>query len=561
MAKICTRIFATSFLSAFVLSSSIAAQALPNNPDTTISRTIRTVIAATHHPRMKWPDFPFYKDEMEGLYQPLAFQPFWLVNGQPRPQIRDAVDILLYAETRGLDPEDYDASRLDAQARQIQAGAGFSAEDLALFDTQLSLALFRQISDVHIGKINPKNLKYGINIESKKYFLPELVRASVEKNRLHEMIQEAEPDYPLYRDFKKALARYRRLAKEATFSPLPAKATVHSGEPYAGLPQLQHWLHALGDLPLVFSNGDSGIVYQGAIVEAVKKFQSRHGLQADGVLGKGTFAALNVPPARRCRQIEFAMERLRWLPELRDGPFIFVNVTAFRMYAFDSLDAEGMPTLLMDVIVGKALDTETPVFIENLQYIEFRPYWYVPLNIVRRTVIPAAQKNPAHFLNSGFEVLRGNNVLGQEVTPEILSQLESGSLRLRQKPGLANALGPAKFIFPNNSNVYIHGTPSRSLFSRARRDLSSGCVRIEDPATLSLWVLQDQPEWNRERIVKAMEGEQPTRVFLKNPLPVIIFYTTAIVRPSDGTVFFYEDIYQHDKMLEEALLAGEPYAP
>jgi murein L,D-transpeptidase YcbB/YkuD len=187
-----------------------AAQSFPAAPDTTVANTIRAIIAATHHPSMKWPEFPYYRDEMEGLYRPLAFQLFWLVNGRPRPQIRDAVDILLDAEARGLDPEDYDASRLDAQARQLQAGATFSPENLALFDTHLSLALFRQISDVHIGKINPKNLKYGINIE------------------------------------------------------------------------------------------------------------------ADGILGKGTFTALNVSPARRCRQIEFAMERLRWLPYLRDGPFIFV---------------------------------------------------------------------------------------------------------------------------------------------------------------------------------------------------------------------------------------------
>ena len=555
------KIFALAACGA-VFFTSAAAQDSPAPPDTAaIAHTIRSVIAATHHPGMKWPDFPYYKDEMEGLYRPVNFQLYWFENGEPRPQVRDAIDILLAADTRGLVPEDYDAARLDEQARQMSAGAPISAEALALFDTQLSLALFRQISDVHIGKINPKNLGYGINIEPKKYLLPDLVRESVARNRLHEMIQDAEPDYPLYRDFKNALARYRQLAQDSTLAPVPATTTVHPGEAYGGLPQLRHLLQALGDLPQAFANGDTQTTYQGDLVEAVRKFQSRHGLAADGVLGKGTFAALNVPPARRQRQIEFAMERLRWLPDLRNGPFVFVNVPAFRMYAFDLLQAHGMPTLLLDVIVGKALDTETPVFIESMQYIEFRPYWYVPLSIAQRTLIPAAQKNPAYFRRHGFEVLRGSTVLGEQATPEILAQLQSGALRLRQKPGPANALGLAKFIFPNNANVYIHGTPSTSLFNRSRRDLSSGCIRIEDPASFALWVLRDQPEWDRERSLQAMNGEQPTRVFLKNALPVIIFYTTAIVRPSDETVFFYEDIYHHDKILEEALRAGEPYAP
>jgi len=388
-----------------------------------------------------------------------------------------------------------------------------------------------------------------------------LVRASVAHNRLRAMIEEAEPPFPLYRHFKEALARYQHLAQDSTLQPVPAGASVRPGESYAGLAQLQRLLHALGDLPAEIATRDTARVYQEEVVEAVKRFQNRHGLEPDGILGRATLTALNVPLARRCRQIEFAMERLRWVPTVGEGPFLFVNIPAFRLYAFDSLGARGDPTLAMDVIVGKALDTETPVFIENMQYLDFRPYWYVPLSIARRTQIPAARKNAAYFRLHGFEVLRGNTVLGQEATPELLAQLESGTLRLRQQPGPANALGLAKFIFPNNNSVYIHGTPSVVLFSRTRRDLSSGCIRVEDPAVLATWILQKQPPWDRERIVQAMNGEQTSRVFLQKELPVIIFYTTAIVRPADGAVFFYEDIYGHDKILEEALLAGEPFAP
>jgi murein L,D-transpeptidase YcbB/YkuD len=213
----------------------------------------------------------------------------------------------------------------------------------------------------------------------------------------------------------------------------------------------------------------------------------------------------------------------------------------------------------MKVIVGKALDTHTPIFIESMRYIEFRPYWTVPLSIVRRTILPEVRKDPAYLARHGFQVLGARSrVLGSEVTPAVLARLQRGTLELRQRPGPGNPLGLAKFIFPNNHQVYLHGTPQPQLFQRSRRDFSAGCIRVEDPAALAAWALRDQPEWTLARIDEAMEAEATSRAFLRAPVTVVIFYTTVVVRPG-GTIYFYDDIYKHDEEMEQALESGAPF--
>ena len=213
----------------------------------------------------------------------------------------------------------------------------------------------------------------------------------------------------------------------------------------------------------------------------------------------------------------------------------------------------------MKVIVGKALDTHTPIFIESMRYIEFRPYWTVPLSIVRRTILPEVWKDPEYLARHGFEVLgAGNRVLGSEATPAVLARLERGTLELRQRPGPENAMGLIKFIFPNNHQVYLHGTPHSELFRRPRRDFSAGCIRVEDPAALAAGALRDQPEGTLSRIDEAMEAEGTSRAFLRTPVTVVIFYTTVVVRPG-GAIYFYDDIYKHDAAMERAIESGAPF--
>jgi murein L,D-transpeptidase YcbB/YkuD len=292
--------------------------------------------------------------------------------------------------------------------------------------------------------------------------------------------------------------------------------------------------------------------------DAVRRFQGRHGLAVDGVIGAGTLAAVNVPLLARVRQIELAMERMRWLPSLSDRANLFVNVALFRMWATDP--ASGEEPLRMRVVVGKSLNHRTPIFIEQMEYVVFRPYWNPPYGITVKEIVPHARKDPAYFDRENLEIVssRGDDTAALPPTPENLAKVVAGTLYVRQKPGLRNSLGLAKFIFPNDENVYMHGTPARQLFARARRDFSHGCIRLEAPAALAEWVLRDRPDWTRERIDAAMQGERPTRVDLKQPLTVIIFYDTVHVN-SEGVVFFVDDIYRHDEELDVALRRGYPY--
>jgi murein L,D-transpeptidase YcbB/YkuD len=207
----------------------------------------------------------------------------------------------------------------------------------------------------------------------------------------------------------------------------------------------------------------------------------------------------------------------------------------------------------MKVVIGKALDTRTPLLLEELRYVEFWPYWNVPRSILVKEMLPLLRRRPGYLRANQMELVGPRQaVIGGDVSPQILRRLAAGELSVRQRPGPWNALGLAKFVFPNAANVYMHGTPQTELFARTRRDFSHGCIRLEDPAALAAWVLQDQPAWSRAAIELAMVAGVNTRVLLTRPMPVVVFYTTAVAAP-DGTIRFYEDVYGHDHSLAEAL--------
>jgi murein L,D-transpeptidase YcbB/YkuD len=335
---------------------------------------------------------------------------------------------------------------------------------------------------------------------------------------------------------------------------------VESGDEWAGVPMLVARLRAVGDLPPGSPAGAGGDTTRltPPLVDAVKGFQRRHGLEPDGVIGAGTVGALNVPLAQRARQIELSMERMRWLPVLSERPNVFVNVALFRMWATDP--ATGDEPLRMNVVVGESLDHRTPIFVEEMEYVIFRPYWNPPRGITVKEIIPRARRDPSYFAREALEIVASGADNAPELppTPENLSKVVSGRLFIRQKPGPRNSLGLAKFIFPNAEDVYMHGTPAQALFARVRRDFSHGCIRLEDPARFAEWVLRDQPAWTRARIDAAMKGERPTRVNLTEKLTVVIFYATVHVN-SESIAFFVDDIYGHDRTLDAALAQGYPY--
>ncbi|HET6958230.1 MAG TPA: L,D-transpeptidase family protein, partial [Vicinamibacterales bacterium] len=500
--------------------------------------------------------------ELKTLYEEGGHSPLWVdAGGRPQSCAIDALTLLRSAEDDGLDPADYSLDRLDRLVATVRPGSPTVVRDLAAVDVALSALMLRYLHDVHSGRVDPSALGLRLSVPTDHHDFAALLRSAIAGHRLVETVADLRPQFAQYRALRTMLARYRLFAPAAVSAQErlpPLASVVHPGERYAGIDALYRLLATVGDLPGGTAAPAASTAYEGALVEGVRRFQVRHGLSADGVLGKSTQAALRIPLARRVRQIELALERLRWLPHLGDERLVAINSPMFRLWTWDTIPPNGEPLFGMNVIVGRALRTQTPVFVEQLREVVFRPYWNVPPSIARHEIVPQIERNPGYLTRENMEIVSGPGDDAQAVpeTAENVSLLRQGRLRVRQRPGPKNALGLVKFVFPNAENVYMHGTPAQELFSRSRRDFSHGCVRVEDPVALAEWALKERPEWTRARILAAMSGTQTIHVSLLQPIRVILFYTTAAVMPDDGTIHFAEDIYAHDAALDRALARG-----
>jgi L,D-transpeptidase YcbB len=513
---------------------------------------IQAVIARGELGELQRPMFPGYRSQLERFYGPIAYEPAWFDGDAPRKQANDAVNLLADAKTQGLDPVDYDAPWL--QARLDVAGrTRLPPGEQAHVDAALTIAVFRYLTDLHRGRIDARSLRWALDVMPKRsYDLSSVLRDAMARDALTSMVAEAEPRLPIYQRLKTTLAAYRRLAQDASLRPLPAQETLQPGQPYEATAALAHLLAALGDLPVATQVAPDR--YDGALIAAVKRFQDRHGLRSDGVLGKATIAQLNVPLARRVRQIELALERLRWLPDLPPGPVVAINVPSFKLWAFSDPRQPGSADLETNVVVGRATHTPTPVFMQDMRYVEFSPYWNVPPSILRKEMIPTLRRDPGYLTREDLEFVGRDGKVSTEVSDVTLAATLVGQLRLRQRPGPKNALGGIKFVLPNAMDIYLHSTPAQALFERPRRDFSHGCIRVAGAVALARFVLSDKVEWTQARIEEAMASGRRQTAQLSRPIPVIIFYSTVVVK-RDGSVLFPPDIYGYDLTLERALAA------
>lgn len=356
----------------------------------------------------------------------------------------------------------------------------------------------------------------------------------------------------------RALNQYRVLAAEDDGALLHAtEEPVEPGEPYADAPRLIRLLSLIGDLPAGALPADSEL-YQGELVEAVKRFQSRHGLKPNGRIDTTTLEQLNTPLRVRVRQLELALERWRRRPYDPTRPAIVLNLPEFRLRAFGGTKSAGQdPELEMKVVVGQAPEHKSPILISQLETVILRPYWNVPPSIQRNELLPEISRDPSWVSANNFELVtpQGEVAGTSRVSGQILSELATGELQLRQKPGPKNTLGLVKFLFPNKYDIYMHDTSARWLFERERRDLSHGCIRLEKPEDMAEWVLREQSGWSRDRIVAATQGAKSISVKVKRPIQLVLMYSTAAVM-KNGDVHFFQDIYGEDAALEKEL-AGQ----
>jgi L,D-transpeptidase YcbB len=522
------------------------------------SAALQEIVAAGRLSDLRWPDFSDYRNLVKDFYDPVHYSPAWLQNNLPTQPAQRAIEVLQQADSKGLNAEDYDASRWPQRLARLQSSG--SPADQARFDAALTVCLMRYISDLHIGRVNPRRVNFNLDVGSKKYNLPSFLREKIVNggNILAEL-SAVEPPFEGYKRTQKALQHYLELSRQDDGEQLPVPTKpLEPGGSYDGTRRLARLLSLLADLPPGSAVPENSNLYDARLAAAVRHFQERHGLVPDGRLGTQTVKQLNVPLSFRVQQLRLTLERWRWVPYEFKQPPIVVNIPAFRLRAYDK---DGTAGLLSNVIVGKSYRHQTPVFERDMKFVVFRPYWNVPPSILRSEIVPAIKRDRYYIAKKGYEVTTSDGTLVSSgaITDNVLQQLSSGKLQVRQKPGPSNALGLVKLMFPNEYNVYLHSTPSSTLFSQSRRDFSHGCIRVEKSAELAAWVLRDKPEWTLERVRTAMQsGSDDLSVALTNPIPVLILYGTAVV-DEQQEVHFFDDIYQHDSSLEKALAKGYPY--
>jgi murein L,D-transpeptidase YcbB/YkuD len=487
-------------------------------------------------------------DLTKQFYQKRNGAPAWIEDRKPRPQMDELVDALQHADREGLDPALYNASTLAARRQEAGRGfltmQGFREKEAVDLDVWLTYLYLQYASDLTAGLANLSHADPDWKIQTPKVDVLARLEQSLEQNHVGASLAELTPAHEQYTRLRDALKQYRQIAQQGGWPQLPAALKLKPGQANPAVATLAKRLSTTGDFTGGSKEGDT--TYGPDLQEAVKRFQRRHGLTDDGIVSGTTVAQMNVPVERRIEQIALSLERWRWLPHELGERHVLVNVPEYRLEVWD----HGKVPLSMRVVVGKK-DTPTPIFSDEMTYLVFAPYWNVPSDIASKETIPSAMRDPAFLQRTNMEVLDKS---GNVVDPSSIDAEHAGDYRFRQRPGGSNSLGYVKFMFPNQFNVYLHDTPADSLFARAARSFSHGCVRIEEPEKLAQYVLADQPEWTTERIEEAMHGGQEKSVKLRQPIPVYLGYFTARVS-ADGILQFRDDLYGIDARLSTLLAA------
>jgi murein L,D-transpeptidase YcbB/YkuD len=485
---------------------------------------------------------------MACFYDRRHYAPAWIGDTGVRRDAADLITALGQSPGDGLDSERYRLADLRARLAQVEAHP--SPGDLAEIDLRLTDAFLRLAADLRSGAVNPELIYDDCEIDIPEVDLPAALESALAAGGVGPALAALAPPHAGYTKLKDALQELRREAAAGGWPKVPDGAPLRLGARSERAAALRQRLVATGDYalePVQVLPAEPGSpaapiadpdrdLFDSRLQAALREFQERHGLDADGGIGKGTLAALNVPVEQRIRQVEINLDRWRWLPRDLGARYIMVNIAGF---SFELIE-DGRPALVMRVVAGKPT-TRTPMFTGRMTNVVLNPYWNVPAKLVKNEVLPHAAREPGYLEKEGFEVTRNG-----------------GAVEVRQRPGPKNALGKVKFLFPNRFDVYLHDTPSRSLFSRTVRSFSHGCIRVEKPIALAEYLLKDDPAWTPQKIAAVLAKGKETWVTIPKPLPVHLVYWTAWVDDA-GKLQLRDDLYGRDKKLGEGL--GLPEAP
>ena len=552
--------FGLFFLLACLTMARLSAVALPTNAG--IASEIRSILERDQtQTNTIFAHSPIHaKSHLLTFYSERAFAPAWSAHLEPTCEALELRELIRQANYDGLLPEDYHLSPINELIDRFFGTGLLEERELALLDVLLSDAFIGYAYHLYRGKIHPEHVKGIWNIQTKRHeprVLEKLNRALATK-KIREELFSLRPKFPIYDRMRTSMKKYAALARTYTDQNRPIPTTekpLEIGQRYSQVPIVREKLIFWKDLEMYPVATDQDDLYDSILALGVKNFQRRNGLQADGIIGRATLEALNHSPETLMNKLSANMERIRWLPDTTLREFILVNIAGYSMDFISEQD-----TLLhSNAIVGKTY-RKTPVFNAAMSYLVFSPTWTIPPTILKNDVIPSVQKNRAYLSQKNMRVLDHS---GKEINPDEISWNEISDSNfpylIRQDPGPANSLGSVKFMFPNQYDVYIHDTPSRELFYREDRALSSGCIRIQKPFELAQLLLKDQPLWTDERIRGAMRQKTEQVVTLNRKIPVIVLYLT-IWTDSNNRENVRKDIYNRDTellhLLRQPLLEG-----
>lgn len=481
------------------------------------------------------------RDILRDVYQDHGFEPYWTDDSN----IRELMSLIGAAADHGLNPRDYNIEQLQdiLSQRQDRRSAKVEAEA----DIMLTESLLRYGYHRRLGKTNPGRMDADINFRRQTFRGQPPARTMEEilaADSLQGFIDLAAPSGPFYQRLQHWLTRYRQIDADGGWPRIPEGPALRPGDTDQRVAVIRARLAVSGDLAAGADNDST--TFDEPLERSVAAFQRRHSLDADGIVGKQTLAAMNVPVEQRIDQLRASLERLRWVNQEAADTLVAVNIAGFTAYFYEQ-DELKWSTRAM---VGNSY-RRTPVFRGDIQYMEFNPTWTIPPGILRNDTLPAIKRDPDYLESKNIRVIDRNGSYVDPATVDWNQYTRGVPYTLRQDPGPNNALGTVKFIFPNKHFVFLHDTPHRELFDRPERAFSSGCIRVEDPLTLAELLLDDEA-YQRPELEAIVASRETRRIHLEKTVPVIIVYLTASLT-SDGNLAFHRDIYNRDDRVLRAL--------
>jgi len=526
------------------------------------------------------------------LYEDNNYSLFWIESNGPSSQAYEMVEIIRNSGDEALNPEDYNLEEIESTLSRMdndnESENSYDEEDLAELELLLSNAFLTYGHDLHYGRVKAEQINLDLISGEKPVNIPQLLVQATSSNEIQSALSALMPKYPMYSKLKVSLKEYKEIAANGGWQPVPYGDKFKKGARGNRVLALRERLKVTGELER--SSPDSK-VFDETLDIAVKRYQERNGLYVDGVVGKSTIEALNVPVEERISQIEITMERWRLLPQYLGSRYILVNIANYHLYGVENNN----DSINMRIVVGKP-EWNTPMFSEEMTHIVVNPYWNIPPSIFKDDIAPRIRQDSEYLSKKGIDAVglktpkkivfeeseeievaenvevpsetdgdeSGERQLSEaerqnkQAQEEYISKVLSGNYRLRQNPGPGNPLGQIKFLFPNKHSVYLHDTPNRGFFKRAQRNFSHGCIRVEKPLELAEFVLSSNQEWDQTRIKSSINSRKTKTVHLNQTIPVYVLYFTSWV-DNQGNVNFHKDIYGLDQTLLNALRTMRPY--